>query len=60
MGIPFPVFNIPILSSLIELGNKILETNQIDHTDYDLNFIPSQISDSSTPHFSLLTEVHTN
>ena len=32
MGIPFPVFNIPILSSLIELGNKFLETNTVKAT----------------------------
>ena len=32
MGIPFPVFNVPILSSLIDIGNNILQTNTVKAT----------------------------
>jgi hypothetical protein len=32
MGIPFPVFNIPIISSLTELVNNVLETNTVKAT----------------------------
>jgi len=32
MGIPFPVFNIPIISSLTELVNNVLETNTVKVT----------------------------
>ena len=32
MGLPFPVFNIPIISSLIDIVNNILETNIVKAT----------------------------
>ena len=32
MGLPFPVFNIPIISNLIELVNNVLETNTVKST----------------------------
>lgn len=39
MGIPIPLFNIPLLPSLIELGNNILETNIIKATKRVINDI---------------------